>query len=260
MDGTVTVRAVLLTALVAVGLVTAYLLGSGGGPVAAPARAASTADESPQDPAIRMTGRGEATAVPDQLTFALTVTAERDDLEAALADSSATMRRVLSALGEYGVGKEDVRTTGLTMNPEYDYPSSGPPVLRGYRVTQDARVEVGELGQGGRAISAAVESGGNGVRVHAIRLGLGDPEAYLEDAREDAVADATAKAEQYAAATGRELGEVLSVREVSAPARVVEPAWEMSRDLALSAAKATVPIRAGTSDVSVRVQVTWSFR
>ena len=102
-----------------------------------------------------------------------------------------------------------MQTTGLSMYPEYDYPAYGPPVLTGYRVTQRAQVHVRELAQGGAAVSAAVETGGNGVRVSDIRLEVGDPDAVLEQARDAAVEAATAKAEQYAAATGQALGDVV---------------------------------------------------
>jgi uncharacterized protein YggE len=78
-----------------------------------------------------MVGSGEVTVVPDQLTFALSVTDKQADLDQALAASSATMDRVLTALRRHGVRTADVQTTGLQMYPEYDYPTYGPPVLRG---------------------------------------------------------------------------------------------------------------------------------
>ena len=60
-------------------------------------------------------------------------------------------------------------------------------------------MHVRELAKGGTAVAAAVETGGNGVRVRDIRLEIGDPDAVLEQARDAAVEEATAKAEQYAA-------------------------------------------------------------
>ena len=96
------------------------------------------------------------------------------------------------------------------MSPVYDYPSYGPPLLRGYRVTQRARVTVPELDRAGDAITAAVRTGGNAVRVGDIRLLVGDREGVLKRARDAAVAEATAKAEQYAEATAQTLGDVLS--------------------------------------------------
>lgn len=248
----------LLVAVVAllgvVALAAAYLVGASGEDGG---NGATTAGEPARPPAgMRMSGVGKVSAVPDQLGFGVTVTAKRSDLGDALAASNATMNRVLAALDEYGVQKADVQTTGLSMEPEYYYPSSGAPVLTGYRVTQQARVKVRDLTKGGRAISAAVTAGGNDVRVHSITLDVGDPDRYLAQARDTAVQNATAKAEQYAAAAGRTLGEVLTVREVASPAPTPQPVY--ARDLAGLAA-GSVPIRAGRSDLTVRVQVSWAF-
>ncbi len=261
MGGSVTVslKSIALAGVVALALVTAYLLGGSGDPVTAPASAAPEGQVGqPDRRMVRMSGTGEATAVPDQLSFGLTVTAKRLDLDEALSSSSATMKRVLAVLGQYGVKEAEVQTTGLTMYPEYDYHAYGPPTLTGYRVSQRAKVRVNELSQGGKAISAAVDSGGNGVRVRDIRLEVAEPDVVLAQARDAAVASATAKAEQYAAATGQSLGDVVSIRELGstpryAPQRTTLTAY---RDLAKNA---TLPIRAGKDDLEVRVEVVWSF-
>ena len=257
---TVSVRGILVTVVVLLALVAAYLLGSAGGPAPSPAQAATAgggprAAEEPRR--LRMVGKGEATVVPDMLTFSLSVTSREDQLDAALASSSTTLRRVLAALGRHGVRGADVQTTGLQMHPEYHYPSYAPPVLTGYRVTQRAQVEVRELARGGEAVTAAIETGGNGVRVGDLRLGVSDPEAALGQARDAAVEAATAKAEQYARATGQSLGEVLDLREVGGTLPRPQPVLS-SRQAAFDEL-ATVPVRAGRDDLTVRVEVVWAF-
>jgi hypothetical protein len=262
MDATVTVSAkgVLATALVVLALVTAYLLGGAGGAPATPARATPAAAEPAGDDArtLRMVGTGEATVVPDMLGFTLSVSAEQPELDDALGRASGTMRRVLAELRDQGVRDADVQTTGLQMYPEYDYPAYGPPVLTGYRVTQRARVTVRELADGGEAVSTAVETGGNGVRVTDIRLGVSDPERALGEARDAAVADATAKAEQYAAATGQTLGDVLGLRELSGSRPRPQPVLSFGR-AAQAADLAAVPVKAGRDDLEVGVEVVWAF-
>ena len=258
---TVSVRSLLLAGLVLLGLVTAYLVGASGDAVTAPARAAEQEAPTSGDPRlVAMVGEGEATAVPDRMSFDLSVTSKRLQLEDALASSSQTMRRVLAALEQHGVEDGDVQTTGLSMDPEYDYHSYGPPTLTGYRVTQRAKVGIDRLGEGGHAVAAAVAAGGNGVRVRDIRLEVGDPEEVLGEARDAAVEAATAKAEQYAAATGQELGEVVSIREVgsgrTAPRQVVSGLSYQAADLA----RVSLPVRAGKDDLRVRIEVVWAFQ
>lgn len=264
MNGTVTmsVKAALLSALVLLALVVAYLLGGAGGTRATPADAVAddtSATTEGQPGTLRMIGTGEATVVPDQLIFDLAVTDKQAELDQALTNTSATMRRVLAALREYGVGEADVQTTGLQMHPEYDYPPYVSPVLTGYRVTQRALVEVRDLALGGSTVSAAIRTGGNGVRVTRLRLGVSDPDAALDRARDAAVAAANAKAERYARAAGQSLDEVLSLREVRSTTPR-QPRWQvLTKDVAARDALAAVPIRAGRDDLEVRVEVVWSL-
>ena len=260
-DVTMSVRSILLAGLVGLALVTAYLLGGHGGAVTAPASAAPQDQTAKSDRRlVSMVGTGEASAVPDQISFTVSATAKRFDLDDALAASNATMRRVLAGLADHGVEKADVQTTGLSMHPEYEYHSYEPPTLTGYRVTQRARVEVDELAQGGPAIGSAVEAGGNDVRVSAIRLGIGDPDAVMKRARDAAVESATAKAEQYAAATGQSLGDVVSIREVGRQAPHYREQSGILNGYSAAADKAmSLPIRAGKDDLQVRIQVVWAF-
>ena len=257
-----TVQTALLTLLAVLALLVAFLLGNSG---TSPAQAAPVylgkqpAAQSAVGGAIRMTGVGKATVVPDQLTFNLSVTDKQGDLDTALSRSSATMKRVIAVLGQHGVKTSDVQTTGLQMYPTYDYHSYGPPTLTGYRVTQRASVVVRDLAEGGKAISAAIAAGGNDVRATDIRLGVSDPEAAMAKARKAAVAEATAKAQEYADATGQTLGRVVSIREGRSH-RPVRSGFELQRGYAAALdSAAALPIKAGKDDLSVKVSVVWTF-
>jgi uncharacterized protein YggE len=259
---TVSVKGLLLTGLVLLALVTSYLLGGAGGPGAAEAQTqgpAASADREARPGTVRMVGSGEVTVVPDQLTFALSVTDKQADLDQALAASSATMDRVLTALRRHGVRTADVQTTGLQMYPEYDYPTYGPPVLTGYRVTQKARVTVRDLAQGGRAVTTAIETGGNGVRASDLRLSVGDPAAALDRARDAAVRDASARAERYAAATGQALGDVLRLRELTGDGASQRRDWGYALKRTAVDELADLPIRAGKEYLVIKVEIVWAF-
>lgn len=256
-----TVRTALLTAVLLAALVLAYLVGVGRGDEARAATPA-TAQASPDQGlgTMTMTGTGEVTGVPDEMRFRVAVTRKADDVATAMDGTSRTMTRVLTTLEREGVARKDTQSTRLSVDPEYDWSSSGPPVLTGYRVRQSASVLVRDLRAGGRAIAAAVGAGGNAVRVSGIGLRIGDEDALVARARAAAVDEATAKAEQYAEATGQELGGVLTVREGRQPGRVRPP-----RDLvdAYRAADTemlkAVPVRAGRADVRVLVTVVWAL-
>ena len=254
----VSVRSIVVTGVLLVGLVAAYLLGAAGRS-APPASAARAEAGTPHT--LVMAGTGSAIAVPDRLSFSLGVGLTRPALDTALGDTNRLMARVLRSLSPYGVERADVQTTGLQMYPVYDYHQYAPPTIRGYRVSQQASVLVKELAQGGRAVSAAVTAGGNAVRVSNISLRVGDPEATMKKARDAAVVQATAKAEQYAAATGQELGDVVSLREVHASPRNVSRSfgYQSLRGVTDTAGLAALPVRAGRDRLGVTVQVVWQF-
>jgi uncharacterized protein YggE len=260
MDRSVTVSAkgMLVATVVALALVVAYLLGAGGGSAQASPTAptGTTTDAKPRT--LVTTGTGRTVGVPDELTFSLSVGLVRSDLRSALADANATMERVLARLDGLGVRRSDVQTTGLQMYAVYDYHAYGPPTLSGYRVSQRAEVLVRDLDRGGRAVTAAVEAGGNDVRVGNIGLRIGDTDALLARSRAAAVEQAKAKAHEYADAAGQTLGSVLSLREVHASAPVTQPVAFDRADLAM-VGKA-LPIRAGKDRLAVTVRIVWSFQ
>jgi uncharacterized protein YggE len=260
MDRSVTVstKGMLVAAVVALGLVVAYLLGAGGSSAnAAPSTSTSATDAKPRT--LVTTGTGRTVGVPDELSFSLSVGLVRSDLRSALADASATMDRVLTRLDQLDVRRSDVQTTGLQMNAVFDYHAYGPPTLRGYHVSQRAEVLVRDLTRGGRAVTAAVETGGNDVRVGNIGLRIADTDTLLAQSRQEAVQEATAKAQEYAGAAGETLGPVLSLQEVHASAPVTHPLM-LQRAADLAMAGKALPIRAGKDRLAVTVKIVWSFR
>lgn len=250
---TVPTRSVAVAVGGVLAVVAGYVAGAGtSGAVANPA-------PDPSAPStISVSGTGEVTAVPDQLTFRLTVTSKADDVTEALDRGNATMRRTLAALQAEGVKRRDTQSTGLGIRPEYDHSSEGPPVLTGYVADQSVSVTVRELARAGRVLSAAASAGGNDVRINGIALEVDDREALLRRARDGAVEAARDKAEQYATASGLALGRVVTISE----GRADEPRPPVlaSQELALAdRAVSDVPVRAGREELRVTVAVVWEL-
>jgi uncharacterized protein YggE len=247
-----------LSAVAVTGLTAAYTVGAARAdePATQPvSTVAATPETSAQSGAV-VRGEGTATGVPDQIRISLAANATADDVSAALAETNRAAHRVLRTLREHDVDRRDVQTTGLSLHPVYDYSDEGPPQITGYAASQRFSVLLRDLRTGGAAIGAAVTAGGDAVRLSGVRLQIGDEAALLREARAAAFADARAKAEQYAAASGRELGEVVTVREGVSRQRSVLPDFGLARS-ALDVAK--VPIRAGSEEVTVRVSLVWAF-
>jgi len=263
----VDVKTLVLALIVMAALLMAYVIGSsrdGGGSATAAVDKPSSApaEEGSKDLAtIVMTGTGKATGVPDQMTFQVAIQATRTDVSTALAQANSTARQVLHTLRDVGVAPKDVKTTGLSIHPVYDYSDNGPAVITGYSASERMTVAVKALETAGEVLGAAADAGGNAVRISGIKLGIADTEALMQQARGDAVEEAIKKAREYAASTGRDLGEVISVREVT-PGTAIPPvptAYDEALQGSTASLSSVVPIRMGRSPLQVTVAIVWSF-
>ena len=267
---TITARRIALVLLTVVALTVVYVIGaarSGGAAATASTSIGNTgtsvsltqpsATHVIAGPGITVGGRADVAGTPDALRLDLSVVATAPTVSEALASANRSAGAVQASLLSSGVQKKDLQTSGLDIQPTYDYPNGGTPRLRGYQVSESLSAKLRNIGRAGDAIGKAVGVGGNAVRVNGISLDLEDSGAMVSIARDKAFADAKAKAEQYAKAAGRGLGEVISITEdVSTPSPIAIPYAAMdSAKLA-----ASVPIQPGTQDVGVSVTVVFSMR
>ena len=129
-------------------------------------------------------------------------------------------------------------------------------MLMGYRVSHSVSVTVEDFDKASDIVTAALNAGGTGVRLNGLRLQVGDPDGSLEPARTDAIEQARAKAEEYAADAGRELGEIVRISEVTD-----QP---YDRDMAYAprhaADGAAFPIQAGQQDLTARIVVVYELK
>ena len=249
------IAAALALVVVLMGFGAAYVIGTNTQATAAPAPEPVAA--SPAELGMFVSGTGSATGVPDQLRFAVTINHTAADVTEAMDATSADTRRVVRTLIARGVERKDIRTANVSVQPRYRY-SGGQELITGYSASEKVSVKVRDIKIAGEVISATANSAGNAVRIGGISMSVADPSALQEQARTAAIADARTKAEQFAEAAGRTLGDVVVVEEFS-PA---EPGWSRSRgyeDLDARVVAAKVPINPGTGTTQVHVQVRWSF-
>jgi len=273
---TVTSRRAALVVVAVLALTVVYVIGaarSGGAPATASTFIGTSTSLSPASsrlsPAtlsatapviggsgITVGGRANVAGTPDTLRLDLSVVATASSVSEALASANRSADSVQKSLLANGVGRKDLQTSGLSIQPEYDYSNGAAPRLKGYQVSESVNAKLRNLGRAGDAIGQAVSAGGNAVRVNGISLDLEGTSVLVSSARDAAFADAKAKAEQYAKAAGRSLGEVMSITEdVSTPSPIDVP--YAARD---SAKSAGVPIQPGSQDVSVSVTVVFTMR
>ena len=200
---------------------------------------------------ITVSGVGTSTVTPDAVRFFASVSVIAKSNKEALASASKSATAVRGALRDNGIATKDIKTSSLTVYPEYNYSQDKGQELLGYRATQSFTVVARKAESAGAVIDAVVSAGGDAVQINGVAPFLLNGAAATEKAREAAVADAKARANSYAKYLGVSLGRVISLTEVNAP---VYNFPVMAKG---AAAEDATQIDLGETEVTVTVTVRW---
>ena len=200
---------------------------------------------------ITVSGVGTSTVTPDAVRFFASVSVVAKSNKEALASASKSATAVRGSLRDNGIATKDIKTSSLTVYPEYNYLQDKGQELLGYRATQSFTVVIRKADNAGVVIDAVVTAGGDVVQINGVAPFLLNGAAATEKAREAAVADAKARAKSYAKYLGVSLGRVISLTEVNAP---VYNFPVMAKG---AAAEDATQIDLGETEVTVTVTVRW---
>ncbi len=205
---------------------------------------------------VTATGEGKALAAPDQAEMSFGVTTQGTDSKKVLDDASKQAEKIIAALKKAGVDDKDLQTSGVNLYPQQDYREGQAPRITGYQASVQVRATIKKIDSTGDVITAA--AGAGATDINGPTFTLSEQATSRAEAIDKAVADARARAEIMAKAAGKSIGDVVSISEsgVSVP-----PIYYYGD--ARGAAKdalASVPIEAGTLDVTANVTVVFELK
>lgn len=197
---------------------------------------------------VTVVGSGEVQGTPDTLTANVAMEAIAPDVSGAMAQSDERQRAVIDALVGSGIPREDISTTQVSLQPQFD--ADGTDII-GYRANNAIDVKIRDLGAASQALALIVGTGGDATRINSVGYSIEDDSELIRDARARAFEDAKARAEQYADLSGLRLGKVISIAESAGSA----PPSPMPRGEAAMA----VPLEPGRQTVGFNVTVIWQL-
>jgi uncharacterized protein YggE len=203
--------------------------------------------------ALRVSGTAEVSLVPDRVTFTVGVETAAAQVADAVEQNNQRARAVIDALVAAGVDKARIRTTSLSLQPQYEHREGRTPQIVGYHASNGVAVTTDRTAEVGKLLQAAINAGAN--QVLQLAYTAGKPGKARDDGLAAAFADARAKAEVLARAAGRTLGQALSIVEGSLPPP--RPLF-MERNL-MAAQVSEVPTEPGTLETSVSVTVVFEL-
>ena len=230
---------------------------------------------SSQQTGLWVNGEGKATYVPDIAVLSLGIEAQEKTVAQAQNSAREAMNRVLAALKAKNIAEKDIRTQTFNIQPVKQWieplptprgapePGYKPPpkeVTIGYRVSNTVTVKIRRIDDAGTIIDAVASAGGDLTRINSIGFTLDDATPIRAQAREKAVKDAMAKAQQIASAAGVTLGKVTYITESGGFVPKVSDVRSFGAAMALSAEAAPTPISPGEVELSVSVQMVFEMK
>ena len=193
-------------------LLSASLLALAALPAAAPAQTIATPVPTVSGTRLDIVATGEVSRVPDIARISAGVVTTATTATAALEQNTRQMRAVRDALRKAGIADRDIQTSAINLYPDYRHDErGGQPQLIGYRAQNEVSVRFRDIANTGKILDALVAQGAN--QINGPMLTIDKPEAALDEARTKALANARARAELYARATGKTVGRILAISE-----------------------------------------------
>lgn len=210
-------------------------------------------------------GEGKVTTKPDIAEFSVSVSTEgrTSNLSETQKENSEKNNSVISFIKENGVKDEDIRTTGYSIEPRYEYPNCAylsicpPAKLVGYTVRNTVNVKIRDFEKISPILSGVVERGAN--NLSGPYFNIDEPEKLKSEARAEAIGKAKTEALEIAKASGIRIGRIMSISEDYSPIYPVYRGY-MKAAVANEAALPTTPvIEPGVEEITVNVTVVYEI-
>jgi uncharacterized protein YggE len=205
---------------------------------------------------VTFSGQGKVLAKPDVAVIDFSIVTESATSKAAQDDNSKKSKAVTDFLVKQGIDAKDIKTTGYNIYPQYDY-TNGRSTLRSYQVNQTTQVKVRDLTKTDDILSGVVSAGAN--QVNQFQLTIDKPEQLQEQARQDAIKDAQAKAKVLEEQLGIHLGRIVNFSEDNAG--YVPRPYMMDSAKAMGMGGGSAPeISAGQNEINTNVSITYQIK
>ncbi len=249
----------LLAVSLALVLVVVGLCGCSDGATFAESPSSVEVNVASQQEGIWVTGEGKVTVTPDIAILQLGIAAQAVSVAEAQSQAAEAMENVMTALTDNEVAEKDIQTRYFSIHQvtKWDRETEEEVVI-GYRVTNMVSAKVRDIDKTGTIIDAVAEAGGDLTRIDNISFSVDEPSAYYEEARQKAMADAKAKAEQLAELAEVTLGKPTYISEGGqAPPPIYRQDMYVEGAGAVPAPE--TPISLGEMEISRTVQVGYAI-
>jgi uncharacterized protein YggE len=203
---------------------------------------------------VTVNAEGVVQVTPDAVRINASVSLVAGTSALALSKTSTAAAKVRAALVAKKIAPKDIKTTSISVYPEYNYTQDKGSVQIGYRASQSFEVIVRNAASAGAVVDDVVAAAGDDVQIQGATPFVLDSAKATASARAAAVANARAKAKSYAELLDVKLGKVTYLVENSSPV-----SYTPLMGVAKAADSGATEIDLGNQDVTVSITIRWSL-
>lgn len=202
---------------------------------------------------LNISAQGEAKRVPDIATMSTGVVTRAPDANAAMRANAEQMAKVVAAIKAAGIADKDVQTSGINLNPTYQYRENQPPTITGYEANNTVSIVVRDIAKLGKILDTLASVGAN--QINGPSFDVDKKDEALDEARRKAVASAQARADMYAKTLGMKVRRIVSISESGRFA----PPMPMARGMVAMKAESDTSVSPGENTLSINLDVVFEL-
>jgi len=206
---------------------------------------------------INISGTGVGKAVPDEARIALSVENDGKTVKEASEPTNTKTKAVIDAIKALGVEEKSIKTEALLITPKRQNPDGTGKII-GYTARNSIRVTTKKIELMGQIIEAALNAGANDVSTLDMRVT--EREKAEEIGLRKAIENARSKAEVAAKASGRKVGKVIQITQVSAYPSTDGAVEYYAAPYIKSLSPGVAPIQPGENEFTVEANVVFELK
>jgi uncharacterized protein YggE len=173
-------------------------------------------DMSPHDigPIVSLSVTESVDSAPDMATINTGVQTRAMSAKDAMGQNAVQIDKLFAALIKAGIERKDLQTSGINLNPQYDYSNrtnNEPPKFIGYEASNQLTVTVRKIAKAGELVDAMVGAGAT--NINGPSFGITDTSKLETQARAKAIQSAGERAAFYAQAAGYKTARLIAISE-----------------------------------------------
>lgn len=158
-------------------------------------------------------GEGKVEVTPDTAYVNAGITVDNRTTVAEVQNTINTINnKIVEALRSMGIEKADIKTSNYSVYPNYKY-ENNVNTISGYNGNATVEVKVKDTQMVSNIIETVTNAGAN--QIQGVSFTIDKPEAYREEARDKAIANAKEQAQNLAKNLSIKLGKIVNIVETS---------------------------------------------